>query len=101
MQSVEWAQTINNLANAYRNRIRGDQAENIEHAIDAYQQALQVLTRETMPGEWAQVMNNLAIIYYSRINGDRAENLEQAIAGYQQALEVRTRQVSRSSGLPR
>ena len=37
---VEWATTMKNLANAYTDRIRGDRAENLERAIDAYQQAL-------------------------------------------------------------
>ena len=42
-----------NLANAYYSRIRGDRAENIEPAIDGYEQALQVMTRQAMPVEWA------------------------------------------------
>ena len=69
-----------NLANAYSDRIRGDRAENLEQAIAAYQQALEVMTRQAMPVEWAQAMMNLATAYYYRIRGDRAENLEQAIA---------------------
>ena len=50
---VEWARTMMNLANAYDSRIRGDKAENIERAIEGYQQALQVMTRQAMPVEWA------------------------------------------------
>ena len=42
-----------NLANAYSDRIRGDRAENLEQAIAAYQQALEVRTRQAMPVEWA------------------------------------------------
>ena len=81
-----------NLATAYSNRIRGDRAENIEQAIAAYQQALQVMTRQAMPVEWAQTMMGLANAYYTRIRGDQAENIERAIDAYQQALQVRTRQ---------
>ena len=81
-----------NLATAYKNRIRGDRAENLERAIDGYQQALQVMTRQAMPVEWAQTMMNLANAYYYPHPGRRAENIEQAIAGYGQALQVRTRQ---------
>ena len=42
-----------NLATAYQNRIRGDRAENLEQAIAAYRQALEVMTRQAMPVEWA------------------------------------------------
>jgi len=89
---IEWAQTINNLANAYYSRIRGERAENIEAAIGAYQQTLEVMTRQAMPVEWAQTINNLATAYRNRIRGERAENIEAAIGAYQQALEVMTRQ---------
>ena len=65
---------------------------NLELAIAAYQQSLQVMTRETMPVQWAEAMMNLATAYYSRIRGDRAENLEQVIAAYQQSLQVVTRE---------
>ena len=79
-----------NLATAYSDRIRGDRAENLEQAITAYRQALEVRTRQAMPVEWATSMMNLATAYSDRIRGDRAENLEQAIAAYRQALEVFT-----------
>ena len=42
-----------NLATAYADRIRGDRAQNLEEAIAAYRQALEVLTRQAMPVEWA------------------------------------------------
>ena len=94
---VEWAQSMHNLASAYlasayTERVRGDQAQSIEKAIDAYQQALQVRTHEAMPAEWAQSMHNLASAYTERIRGDRAQNIEKAIDAYQQALQVITRE---------
>ena len=67
---------MRNLANAYRYRIREDRAENIEQAIVAYQQSLEVMTRESLPVEWATSMNNLANAYFERIREDRAENIE-------------------------
>lgn len=70
----------------------GDRRLNMELCIAAYQQSLQVMTREAMPVEWAASMNNLAIAYKDRIRGDRAQNLEDAIAVYQSALQVRTRE---------
>ena len=79
-----------NLATAYADRIRGDRAQNLEEAIAAYRQALEVRTRQAMPVEWAQVMMNLANAYAYRIRGDRAQNLEEAIAAYRQALEILT-----------
>jgi hypothetical protein len=45
----EWARTQGNLANAYRNRIRGDPADNLEKAIATFEAALTVFTREALP----------------------------------------------------
>ncbi len=39
---------------AYRDRIRGDRADNLEKAIAAYEAALTVRTREALPREWAR-----------------------------------------------
>ncbi|WP_442786453.1 CHAT domain-containing protein [Leptothoe sp. PORK10 BA2] len=65
---------------------------NLELGIAAYEQVLEVRTREAMPVEWATAQMNLALAYSDRIRGDRADNLEQAIAAYEQVLEVRTRE---------
>jgi tetratricopeptide (TPR) repeat protein len=89
--SEKWAQTQNNLGNAYSDKIRGNRAENIDEAIACYLQALEVYTRADFPQEWAMIQQNFANAYRERIRGDRAENLELAIASYQLALEVRTR----------
>ena len=43
--------TQNNLGNAYCDRIRGERAENLEQAIAAYQQALEVYTRQAFPAD--------------------------------------------------
>ncbi|WP_293355204.1 MULTISPECIES: CHAT domain-containing tetratricopeptide repeat protein [unclassified Microcoleus] len=89
--SEKFAQTKNNLANAYYSRINGSRAENLEEAIFCYQEALQVRTREASPQDWATTQNNLAAAYYSRIKGDKADNIEKAIASFTAALEIRTR----------
>jgi CHAT domain-containing protein/tetratricopeptide (TPR) repeat protein len=89
---IEWAATVNNLGNAYKDRIRGERADNLEQAILCFQQALEVRTQEALPIEWAATINDLGNAYKDRLWGERADNLEQAIAAYQQALEVRTRQ---------
>lgn len=83
--------TQNNLGSAYRNRIRGDRAENLEQAITAYQNALQVHTREAFPEKWAKTQHNLANAYRERIQGEPLDNLEQAISAYEQAAQVFTR----------
>ncbi|TAF57411.1 MAG: hypothetical protein EAZ60_07075 [Oscillatoriales cyanobacterium] len=89
--SEKFAQTQNNLANAYLYRINGSRAENLEDAIFCYQEALQVRTREAFPQDWATTQSNLAAAYYSRIKGDKAENIEWAIAFFKAALAIRTR----------
>ena len=86
-----WAGLQNNLAAAYRNRIKGERGENIEKAIAFFEAALQVYTRPAFPQDWAMTQNNLANAYYSRIKGERGENIEKAIAFFEAALEVITR----------
>jgi CHAT domain-containing protein len=88
--SEMFAQTQNNLANAYSNRINGSRAQNLERAIAFYDAALTVYTLEDFPEYWAITQNNLAAAYSNRINGSRAENLERAIEFYQAALTVCT-----------
>ncbi|MEA5448715.1 tetratricopeptide repeat protein [Leptolyngbya sp. CCNP1308] len=80
--SVDWATTLNNLATAYRHRLMGDPADNLEQAIKLYQQALAVPS----PLTWPVTMTGLGAAYRDRIHGDPAENIERAIAAYQQAL---------------
>jgi tetratricopeptide (TPR) repeat protein len=80
--------TQSNLGIAYRARLRGEQAENIEKAITAHELALQVRTREDFPEEWAMTQNNLGNAYCERLLGERAENLEKAIAAYELALQI-------------
>jgi CHAT domain-containing protein len=87
----KWAQTQNNLACAYRGRIRGDKAENLELSITCYQSALEIRTNADFPTYWAMTQYNLGIVYKERIRGDKAENLELSIACYQSALEIRTK----------
>jgi CHAT domain-containing protein len=87
---INWASTQNNLGAAYRNRIRGDKAQNIEVAIAAYEQALLVRTQTDFPINWATTQNNLGNAYRDRIRGDKAQNIEAAIATYEKALLVHT-----------
>ena len=90
--SKKYAETQNNLGNAYRERIKGEKADNIEDAIAFYQNALKVRTREAFPKDWAMTKSNLATAYNQRIRGERADNLEDAIKSYTAALQVLTRE---------
>jgi tetratricopeptide (TPR) repeat protein len=81
-----------NFGAAYRKRIRGDKAENLETAIRCYNAALEEHTCERFPEDWAGLQNNLGNAYRERIQGDRAENLEQALSCFNIALEVYTRE---------
>ncbi|MFQ6057847.1 MAG: tetratricopeptide repeat protein, partial [Anaerolineae bacterium] len=69
---ADWAMTQNNLGAAYRNRIRGDRAENLEEAIACFQRALEVLGRPDMLPEWAEIVRN---------NLQRAQQELAALAG--------------------
>jgi tetratricopeptide (TPR) repeat protein len=69
----------------------GDRSENLEKALTACTNALQISTRDTSPQEWAMVQNNLGLVYSDRIVGDESENLEKAIACYEEALQVVSR----------
>ncbi|NET43860.1 MAG: CHAT domain-containing protein [Okeania sp. SIO2B3] len=64
--------------------------ENQEVAINAYQKALQVFTREVNPVSWAGIQNNLGLAYRDRISGNKVENQKTAIAFFQEALQVYT-----------
>ncbi|NEP88996.1 MAG: tetratricopeptide repeat protein [Okeania sp. SIO2C2] len=86
----DWAKTQNNLGSAYRQRIKGNTAENIESAIAYYQAALRVFTESNYLQDWAMIQGNLGSAYSDRIKGKKADNIESAIAYYQAALRVRT-----------
>ena len=50
----------------------------MRHALDAYKNALTVITETGDPALWALIQSNLVEVY-TDIDGDRTENLEQAI----------------------
>ncbi|CCQ59434.1 TPR repeat [Crocosphaera watsonii WH 0402] len=72
--------TQNNLGNAYSDRIRGERAQNIEHAIEAYEQSLQVRTPTAFPLDCLQTGRNLGNI------GKAEKDWETAMKGYGQAI---------------
>jgi tetratricopeptide (TPR) repeat protein len=86
----DWAMSQTNLGNAYGDRIKGERADNLELAIAAFNQSLEVYTRYSFPEHWASTQNNLGLVYRNRIKEERTDNLELAIAAFNLSLEVRT-----------
>lgn len=97
--SEEWAKTQISLGAAYRNRIQGDQAENLELSIECYRNTLSIYTPDADTDadkiRWADIQNNLANtyrdlanIYRNRIHTNPEVNLERAIACCCNALYV-------------
>ena len=80
----------NELGNSLAQTPSGDRADNIEQAIEHYNQALKVRTQKDFPADWAGTQNNLANAYNNRIRGDRADNIEKAIEHCELALKIYT-----------
>jgi tetratricopeptide (TPR) repeat protein len=90
--SVEWAWVQSCLGLAWRNLPTGNRAKNLANAIDAYNAAISVRTRDNDPEGWARLQHNLGNAWADMPTGNRAENLQRAIAAYEAALTVRTRE---------
>jgi CHAT domain-containing protein/tetratricopeptide (TPR) repeat protein len=58
-----WAGAQNNLGTALLDRVEGDRDENVQQAIEAYDSARRVWTREAFPVEWALTTARLANAY--------------------------------------
>ncbi|MFM6279142.1 MAG: tetratricopeptide repeat protein, partial [Dolichospermum sp.] len=78
----EWAATQHNLGNAYRNRIRGDKAKNLEKAIKFYQNALKIRTKEDAPLDCLLTARNLANLHYNE------KQWQPATEAYNTAIEA-------------
>jgi tetratricopeptide (TPR) repeat protein len=91
----EWATIQNNLGEVYNHLqvsvdFEGDRQTNPEKAIQHYQEALNVRTREQYPFERAVTLNNLGNTYSHLQGQDKLKNLQDAEECYLAALEVRT-----------
>jgi len=67
---------------------QGDLGENLEHALQAHEAALQVFDPAAHRAAWAMLMDSLASIYVERVRDDRAHNIEHAIQLYDKVLGV-------------
>ena len=90
VSTIDLAMVHVNLATAYRERIKGGRAENIERAIEYYRKASTTLAKEENPFEWAEVQAHLSAAYHERVRGNRSDNIESAFAHHQLAVEVFT-----------
>ncbi len=89
---TDQAETLNNLAVVYLQRIEGLKAENVEVAIRCLNAASKIHTRENFPERWATIQNNLGLAYTYRIKDSKAENFEKAIQYFAAASEIYTRE---------
>ncbi|MCT9141019.1 CHAT domain-containing protein [Streptomyces violarus] len=87
----EWARLRNSMGYT-RWRLRRDEADAIEAAVEDFQEALTVLTCERYPVPWAGTLFNLASALLERRSGITSENIEQAIGNLTRSLAVRTRE---------
>ena len=86
------------LSVAYGNALqtlgeRESGTKNLKKAVAAFNEALEVYTRERVPLDWAMAQNNLgaALVALSKLES-RTENLEKAVAAFNEALKERIRQ---------
>ena len=75
-----WAELHSEMGLCLMHSPAGAPADNLEQAIEHYEQALEEYTPDAYFEEWVAAMHNLAVIYTRRICGDRTGNQEKAIA---------------------
>jgi tetratricopeptide (TPR) repeat protein len=69
-----------------------DKEQNLQKAIQAYEEALKVYTRTAFPTDYATTQNNLGTSYANLADArDKEENLKKAIIAFEVALKVFTK----------
>jgi CHAT domain-containing protein len=91
------AKLLRALGDAYRTRLKGERANNLEQGIKAYESALTVYTRETFPHDWALTQSGLAVAYWTRARGEPGDDGEQAIKAFESALSGDLRETNPQS----
>jgi len=91
----QWAMTQNNLGLIYLERVElkhveGEKSHSLKRAIEAFQEALRVRTRDALPQQWAATQNNLALAYLKPVEGGQDDNIERAITACEEALQIYT-----------
>jgi CHAT domain-containing protein len=75
------------LAIQYEHLRSGRPADNLDRAIEIYETALRIHTREKFPKQWAVIQTNLGSAYRKRASENDIRN---ALTAYRSALTVRT-----------
>jgi CHAT domain-containing protein/tetratricopeptide (TPR) repeat protein len=88
---LAWATIKTDIANTLGKD--DSNGENIESAINHYEQVLEVYRRDFFPEKWAEIQHNLGNMYYRRTRGDWHENFGLTLKYYQSALEVRDKEL--------
>jgi tetratricopeptide (TPR) repeat protein len=81
-----WARLHAQLGKYLIDNPRGERAANLERAMECFEKALTVYSREQDVEARIIVQFDLGAAYAQRIRGERAENLEQAIGIFETAL---------------
>ena len=77
---------------AYRNRIRGEKAENIELAIASCTAAIVLSAPGSFSRKMGEMQNNLAIAYSERYQGRESREYRNGERIYRNALTISTRE---------
>ena len=85
-----WGQARSNLGKAYVRRLQGDRVDNIEQAIDCFEEVLSVYTPQFSAERWAENMINLGDALLKRVRKNRVDNIERAIDCFERASTAYT-----------
>lgn len=77
----------NNLGVAYAERIQGDAGENINKAIQNFQDVIKIWSLNNL-WDWILIRRNLGGAYLRRLEGDLEDNIKIAIQYFTEALKV-------------
>src|SRR5262249_34940259 len=91
-QADLWAALHSTVGTSLGKSPLNSRVDNLERAIQHYNQALEVFSLHLYPVQWAETHSNLAGIYSERIVEARSANLEQAIQHCTHALHVFTQE---------
>ena len=86
-----WAGLQKDLGVFYSDCRKGKKADNIELAIDYFNQSLTVTTKEAYPDQWAHIQKTLGVVYGQRTEGGRGDsiaNLKLEIECLEKALQI-------------
>src|SRR5438552_10607367 len=72
--------------------MRDKRQDRIHDALECYNAALRVTTKETFPVLWADVHMSIGKVYGDDFTANRLANVKQSIEHFNLALEVLTRQ---------